>query len=46
MGFGPKQVHYGFSVTKEMTVERSWGQRVIPNFIPMVAGQVQESHPP
>ena len=27
-GFQPRQVHYGFSVTKEMTVERSWGERV------------------
>ena len=39
VGFSPWQVHYGFSVTKEMTVERSWSERVIPNFISTVAGQ-------
>ena len=44
VGFSPEQVHYGFSVTKEMTVEHSWGERVIPNFISMVAGQSLESH--
>ena len=27
-GFSPRQVHYGFNVTKEITVERSWGERV------------------
>ena len=43
MGFSPQEVHYGFSVTKEMTVEHSWGERVIPNFIPMVSGQSLES---
>ena len=45
MGFSPRQVHYGFSETKEMTVEHSWGERVIPNFIPTVAGQSLESCP-
>ena len=34
MGFSPRQVHYEFSVSKEVTVERSWGERVITNFIP------------
>ena len=43
MGFSPRQVHYGFSVTKEMTVKHSWGERVIPNFIPTVAGQLLKS---
>ena len=28
MVFSPGQAHYGFNVTKEMTVERSWGERV------------------
>ena len=32
-------------MTKEMTVEHSWGERVIPNFISTVAGQSVESHP-
>ena len=45
MGFSPGQVHYGFNETKETKVERSWGERVIPNFVPMVAGQSLESHP-
>ena len=45
MGLSPRQVHFGFSVTKEMTVERSWGERVIHNFIPTVAGQSLKSHP-
>ena len=45
MGFSPGQVHYGFHVTKEITVECSWGERVIPNFIFTVAGQSLESHP-
>ena len=45
MGFSPRQVHSGFSVTKEMAVEHSWGETVIPNFIPTVAGQSLESHP-
>ena len=45
MGFSPRQVHYGFNVTKEMTVEHSWGERVISNFSPMVAGQSLESRP-
>ena len=41
----PGQVHYGFSESKEMTVEHSWGERIIPNFISMVAGQSLESCP-
>ena len=44
MGFSPRQVRYGFSVTKEMTVEHSWGERVIPNFISTVVGQSLKSH--
>ena len=44
MGFRPRQAHHGFSVTREMTVEHSWDERVISNFISMVAGQSLESH--
>ena len=44
MGFSPGQVHYGFNVTKEMTVEHSSGVRVVPNFISTVAGQSLKSH--
>ena len=43
MGFSPGQVHYGFIVTKGMTVECSWSERVIPNFISTVAGQSLKS---
>ena len=43
IGFSPGQVHYGFSVTKEMTIECFGGERVIPNFISTVAGQSLES---
>ena len=43
MGFSPRRVHYGFSVTKEMSVKRSWGGRVMPNFISTVAGQSLKS---
>ena len=28
VGFNPEEVHYGFSETKEMTVEHSWVERV------------------
>ena len=45
MGFGPRKVYYGVNATKEMTVECSWGERVIPNLTSMVAGQSLESHP-
>ena len=43
LGFSPVPVHYGFNVTKEMTVEHSWGERIIPNFISTVAGQSLET---
>ena len=39
MCFSPGQVHYGFNMPKEMTVKHSLSERVIPNFISMVAGQ-------
>ena len=45
MGFSPGQVHYRFNVTKELTAESSWGERVIPNFISTVACQSLESRP-
>ena len=45
MGFSSRQFHYGFSVTKEMTVEHSWGERVISNFIPTVVGDSLEFCP-
>ena len=44
MGFSPRQVHYGFNVTKEMTVGRSWGERAIPNSI-STSGRSLKSHP-
>ena len=43
IGFGSGQVHYGFSVIKEMTVECSWGEQL--SFILTVAGQSLEPHP-
>ena len=44
MGFSPRQVHYGFSVTKEMTMEHSWGKRVYTQLYLLVVGQALESH--
>ena len=43
MGFRPGQVDYRFNVTKEMTVECSWGERLIPNFFSSVPGQSLKS---
>ena len=40
MGFSPGQVHYGFNVTKEMTVECSWVEGLYPTLFP----QWQVSH--
>ena len=42
VGFSPGQVHYGFNVTKEMTVKHSWEERVIPKFKTIVEKSKQK----